>query len=218
MCVYVHSTPASNLPKLINNACNRHGGVGLCMPHLELSSPILSCTGIRTWAFWLLWLMRLFVSRNHGGSRICLPSAKVCADPCGAVTQSLPYPVPNAAFFHSGILTNNLATKSLPPAWNSPCAPKAWWKPWAWSIPCTPYYLPKTSSSTHQPPPPPDITQGGADAEASPELPRVQQPPTPLVTSPLTSPWAFKDGTPKSKPTLEVPQGKKPPKQCVFRM
>ena len=27
------------------------------------------------------------------------PAARVCADPCGTVTQSLPYPVPNAASF-----------------------------------------------------------------------------------------------------------------------
>ena len=37
MCVYVHSTPASNQTRLIKNACKRPGGVGLCMPQLDLS-------------------------------------------------------------------------------------------------------------------------------------------------------------------------------------
>ena len=39
MCVYVHSTPASNQPRVIKHARKRPRSVGPCMPQLELSQP-----------------------------------------------------------------------------------------------------------------------------------------------------------------------------------
>ena len=42
VCVHVHSTPACTDPRLIEKSCRGPGGVGLCMPQLDLSQ-LLTC-------------------------------------------------------------------------------------------------------------------------------------------------------------------------------
>ena len=39
VCVGVHNTPACSQAERNKNACKRPGGVGLCMPQLEISQP-----------------------------------------------------------------------------------------------------------------------------------------------------------------------------------